>query len=123
MPFHAGLDWGDVSHALCVIDGVGQVIVRLDVRHDAAGLADMVARLKRVAAPAELPIAIERPSGLVVDCRGRVSRDPDPSERRQGLQAALPRRRGQKRSRRCLHVGRHLAHRRTSLSASCAGLR
>ncbi|MER9902742.1 IS110 family transposase [Mesorhizobium sp. M0130] len=66
MPFHAGLDWG-VSHALCVIDGVGQVIVRLDVRHDAAGLADMVARLKRVAAPAELPIAIERPSGLVVD--------------------------------------------------------
>jgi transposase len=67
MPFHAGLDWGGVSHALCVIDGVGQVIVRLDVRHDAAGLADMVARLKRVAAPAELPIAIERPSGLVVD--------------------------------------------------------
>ena len=67
MPFHAGLDWGGASHALCVIDGVGQVIVRLDVRHDAAGLADMVARLKRVAAPAELPIAIERPSGLVVD--------------------------------------------------------
>jgi transposase len=67
MPFHAGLDWGGVSHALCVIDGVGQVIVRLDVRHDAAGLADMVARLKRAAAPAELPIAIERPSGLVVD--------------------------------------------------------
>ncbi|ESY10719.1 hypothetical protein X751_30715 [Mesorhizobium sp. LNJC395A00] len=61
------MDWGGVSHALCVIDGVGQVIVRLDVRHDAAGLADMVARLKRVAAPAELPIAIERPSGLIVD--------------------------------------------------------
>ncbi|MER9243804.1 hypothetical protein [Mesorhizobium sp. M0633] len=61
------MDWGGVSHALCVIDGVGRVIVRLDVRHDAAGLADMVARLKRVAAPAELPIAIERPSGLVVD--------------------------------------------------------
>lgn len=49
------------------IDGVGQVIVRLDVRHDAAGLTDIVARLKRVAAPAELPIAIARPSGLVVD--------------------------------------------------------
>lgn len=67
MPFHGGLDWGGTSHAVCVIDGAGQVVVRIEARHDAAGLADLIARLKRVAPPAELPIAIERPSGLVVD--------------------------------------------------------
>ncbi|ORE92308.1 IS110 family transposase [Aurantimonas sp. 22II-16-19i] len=67
MPFHGGLDWGGASHALCIIDGAGQVVGRLDVRHDAAGLADMVARLERIAPPADLPIAIERPSGLIVD--------------------------------------------------------
>lgn len=67
MPFHGGLDWGGVSHAVCVIDGAGQVVVRVEAQHDAAGLAAMLARLKRVAPPAELPIAIEKPSGLIVD--------------------------------------------------------
>jgi transposase len=67
MPFHGGLDWGGTSHAVCVIDGAGQVVVRIEARHDAAGLAGLTARLKRVAPPAEPPIAIERPSGLVVD--------------------------------------------------------
>lgn len=67
MAFHGGLDWGGASHALCIIDDAGGVFARLEVRHDAAGLADMVARLGRIAAPAELPIAIERPSGLIVD--------------------------------------------------------
>jgi transposase len=67
MPFHGGLDWGGTSHAVCVIDGAGQVLARFEARHDTAGLADMLARLKRIAPPAELPIAIERPSGLIVD--------------------------------------------------------
>ena len=67
MPFHGGLDWGGTGHAVCVIDGAGQVAVQLEARHDAAGLADMLARLKRIAPPAELPVAIERPSGLIVD--------------------------------------------------------
>jgi len=67
MPFHGGLDWGGTAHAVCVVDGAGQVVARIEVRHDAAGLADMLARLRKIAVPAELPIAIERPSGLVVD--------------------------------------------------------
>ena len=67
MPFHGGLDWGGTSHAVCIIDGAGRVVVRVEARHDAAGLADLIARLERVAKPAELPIAIERPSGLIVD--------------------------------------------------------
>src|SRR3978361_405426 len=67
MPFYAGLEWGGASHAACIVDGTARIVARFDVRHDAAGLADMLARLKRVAPPAELPIAIERPSGLIVD--------------------------------------------------------
>ena len=67
MPFHAGLDWGGTSHAVCVIDGTGRVVVRINATHDAAGLADMLARLRKVAPTSELPIAIERPSGLIVD--------------------------------------------------------
>jgi transposase len=67
MPFHGGLDWGGTSHAVCIVDGAGQVVLRFEARHDAAGLADMEGQLRRLAAPAELPIAIERPSGLIVD--------------------------------------------------------
>ena len=78
MPFHGGLDWGGTSHAVCIIDGAGRVVVRGEARHDAAGLADLIARLERVAKPAELPIAIERPSGLIVDALGRAPGHPDP---------------------------------------------
>ncbi len=67
MPFHGGLDWGGTSHAVCIVDSAGQVVVQLEARHDAAGLADMLARLRRIAPAAELPVAIERPSGLIVD--------------------------------------------------------
>jgi transposase len=67
MSLHAGLDWGGAAHAVCVVDAAGRVVARIEARHDAAGLADMLARLKRLAPPADLPVAIERPSGLVVD--------------------------------------------------------
>jgi len=61
------LDWGTTAHAVCVVDGTGKVIARIEARHDAAGLADLLTRLHKLAPPAELPIAIERPSGLIVD--------------------------------------------------------
>jgi transposase len=67
MPFYGGLDWGGIAHAVCVVDSAGQVVARIEVRHDGAGLVDMLARLRKIALPTELPIAIERPSGLVVD--------------------------------------------------------
>jgi transposase len=67
MPFQAGLDWGAAGHAVCVIDEHGSVLARFECGHTAAGLADLLARLKRLAPPAGLPIAIERPSGLVVE--------------------------------------------------------
>ena len=53
---------------MCIIDDTGAVLERFEVTHDAAGLRELLARLRRCApVPAQLPIAIERPSGLVVD--------------------------------------------------------
>jgi transposase len=60
----AGLDWASQTHAVCVIDEHGSVLERLDVAHDASGLAELKRRLQRWQRP---PIAIERPSGLIVD--------------------------------------------------------
>jgi transposase len=65
--YSAGLDWGSITHALCVIDGSGQVVLHAEVRHDAAGLAAMLQQLAQIAPAAELPVAIERPSGVVVE--------------------------------------------------------
>jgi len=60
----AGLDWAASIHALCVIDNTGAVREQFEIAHDAAGLRELFARLHRYA---PVPIAIERPSGLLVD--------------------------------------------------------
>lgn len=68
MEYRAGLDWGAGAHAICVVEAAGgRVVLRFEATHDAAGLSDLLARLRRVAPPESLPVAIERPSGLVVD--------------------------------------------------------
>jgi transposase len=67
MRYWAGLDWGGAVHAVCVIDEVGQVVERFVVEHSADGIDALLARLARIAPPAELPVTIERPSGLIVD--------------------------------------------------------
>jgi transposase len=67
MAVFVGVDWGGGAHAVCVIDTQGQVLDRLAVGHDRAGLQALVARLRRYGAAAAIPIAIERPSGLLVD--------------------------------------------------------
>jgi transposase len=64
----AGLDWAARNHAVCIIDEAGAVREQFEVTHDAAGLRELLARLRRHATtPAQLSIAIERPSGLLVD--------------------------------------------------------
>jgi transposase len=67
MPFTVGLDWAATTHAVCVLDETGTVRWHGTVPHTAVGLAELVQRLSRVGAPATLPVALERPSGLVVD--------------------------------------------------------
>jgi len=67
MGHFCGIDWGGLRHAVCVVDQAGAVVARFEVGHDAAGLAELRRRLARFGPPAELPVAIERPSGLLVD--------------------------------------------------------
>lgn len=63
----AGVDWASAEHAVCVIDGRAKVLYRAMVAHTREGLADLVRALGRFGAPANLPVAIERPTGLLVD--------------------------------------------------------
>jgi transposase len=67
MTFFVGLDWATREHAVCVIDGRGAVVTRFTAAHTASGMADLVARLTKLAPATELHVAIERPTGLVVD--------------------------------------------------------
>jgi transposase len=67
MPMTVGLDWGASGHAVCALDEHGTILVRFECPHSAAGLAELLRRLSQIAAPEALPVAIERPSGLVVE--------------------------------------------------------
>jgi len=67
MMYFVGLDWAAREHAVCVVDGRGAVVEKFTVRHTAVGMTELVARLAKVGAPEELRVAIERPTGLIVD--------------------------------------------------------
>jgi len=67
MEYYVGLDWASTAHAACVIDGEGTILAEIEIQHTAEGLRQLLARLARTAPPQQLPVAIERPSGLVVD--------------------------------------------------------
>ena len=60
----AGLDWASRTHTACVIDERGSVHLQLEINHDAAGLAELCRQLRGAGVTA---VAIERPSGLIVD--------------------------------------------------------
>lgn len=61
----AGIDWASADHAICVIDERAKVLHRAMVAHTREGLAELVRALRKFGN--DLPIAIERPSGLLVD--------------------------------------------------------
>ncbi len=79
MTFFAGLDWAATTHAVCVIDETGTVRWRGTVAHTAAGWAELVQRLNRCGPPATLPVALERPSGLVSTPSWRPASPSSPS--------------------------------------------
>lgn len=60
----AGLDWASQAHAICIVDEHGGVRESFTAAHDAKGLAELVARLRRYP---NVRLAIERPDGLLVD--------------------------------------------------------
>jgi len=63
----AGLDWAKENHAVCVVDEQGQTAWQGMVVHTASGMKQLVRDLSRISPPELLPIAIERPTGLIVD--------------------------------------------------------
>lgn len=67
MTFFVGIDWASQLHAVCILDAAGRRHWEGAVPHTAAGLAAVLDRLRRLRARGPLRIALERPSGLLVD--------------------------------------------------------
>lgn len=62
-----GWDWASQSHDITVLGDQGQLVERFEVGHDEAGFGRALVRIRQHGEPAEMPVAIERPSGLVVE--------------------------------------------------------
>jgi transposase len=67
MQYFVGLDWASREHAVCVINEQGRVLDQFTVEHSAAGMSELSARLCKRVPAARLRVAIERPTGLIVD--------------------------------------------------------
>jgi len=67
MTVFVGVDWGGEKHAVCVLNDKAKVLAHFEVTHDAEGLSSLLKRLATIGAPADLAVAIEPPSGLLVD--------------------------------------------------------
>ena len=65
--FYTGIDWAAETHAVCVMDPSGKVVARFTIAHSAEGLDKLIRKLAGLGDPADMPVAIERPSGALVD--------------------------------------------------------
>ncbi|MGI8311726.1 IS110 family transposase [Saccharopolyspora hattusasensis] len=65
--FFVGIDCAAVEHAVCVLDRDGRKVAAFTIDHTAAGFARLAARLGKLGQPEQMPIAIERPDGRLVD--------------------------------------------------------
>lgn len=67
-PHHfGGIDWASDKHDVCLLDPAGQIRLRLCIPHTAEGLSKLIRSLDRFGPREQLPLALERPSGLLVD--------------------------------------------------------
>ena len=62
-----GIDWAAEAHAVCVLDARGKAVAQFTISHSVDGIASLIRRLARFGDPADLPVAIERPDGRLVD--------------------------------------------------------
>lgn len=62
-----GIDWASEDHTVCVHDDAGRRLALFTVEHSAEGFDKLLTCLGRLGEPAELPVAIERPDGRLVD--------------------------------------------------------
>lgn len=67
MRLFGGIDWASRFHAVCIVDEAGTVVARFQVAHSAEGLSELRRRLESRRRGSDLAIAIERPSGALVD--------------------------------------------------------
>ena len=67
MRYFVGLDWASREHAVCVIDEQGRVLEQFTVEHSADGMAELSKRLRKRSTAGDMRVAIERPTGLIVD--------------------------------------------------------
>jgi transposase len=65
--FFTGIDWAAETHAVCVLDAGGKIVARFTIEHSADGIAALIRRLARYGEPGDMPVAIERPDGRLVD--------------------------------------------------------
>ena len=64
---HVGWDWASRNHDVTVIDDAGTIQARFAIGHDESSLQRVLRDLGSIAAPADLPVAIERPDGIIVE--------------------------------------------------------
>src|SRR6266403_5933882 len=67
MRFFVGIDWASQTHAVCVLDPRGHLHWQGPVPHTSEGLAALLGRLRRFRRRGPVRVALERPSGLLVD--------------------------------------------------------
>ena len=65
--FFTGIDWAAETHAVCVLDAAGKIAAEFTIEHSADGIATLIRRLARYGDPGDMPVAIERPDGRLVD--------------------------------------------------------
>ena len=65
--FFTGIDWAAEIHAVCVVDAAGAIVAEFTIEHSADGIAVLIRRLARYGDPGDMPVAIERPNGRLVD--------------------------------------------------------
>ena len=65
--FFTGIDWAAEIHAVCVLDAAGKIVAEFTIEHSADGIATLIRRLARYGEPGDMPVAIERPDGRLVD--------------------------------------------------------
>lgn len=62
-----GVDWAAENHAVCVMNAAGKIVAQFTAGHSAAGIAMLIHRLAKFGDPGDVPVAIERPDGRLVD--------------------------------------------------------
>lgn len=63
----AGIDWALDDHAVCVVDNAGKQASSFGVEHSRIGLDELISKLRKHGDPKDLPVAVERPDGRLVD--------------------------------------------------------